>query len=102
MGEVAAARSDLIILTSDNPRTEDPKNILEQILKGVTKSKKQALVILDRKEAIERALSVAEPGDTLLIAGKGHEDYQIIGQEKRPFSDQQVVRDFLKGRRGKK
>ncbi|MDO8461832.1 MAG: UDP-N-acetylmuramoyl-L-alanyl-D-glutamate--2,6-diaminopimelate ligase [Deltaproteobacteria bacterium] len=95
MGEIAAQKADLVILTSDNPRTEEPQKILKQILAGVIKGGKQPLIIADRQEAIARALSIAEPGDTILIAGKGHEDYQIIGTEKKHFSDQEEVRKIL-------
>ncbi|MBI1909764.1 MAG: UDP-N-acetylmuramoyl-L-alanyl-D-glutamate--2,6-diaminopimelate ligase [Deltaproteobacteria bacterium] len=95
MGEVAAQGADLILLTSDNPRTEDPQSIVRQILAGVTKAEKEALVIVDRQEALKRAVVVAEPGDAVLVAGKGHEDYQIIGTEKRHFSDQEELRKIL-------
>lgn len=85
MAQIAEKYSDEVIITSDNPRTEDPKAIINEILKGITKTK--PLVEPDRKLAIEQALRIARPDDVVLIAGKGHEDYQIIGTEKIHFSD---------------
>jgi UDP-N-acetylmuramoyl-L-alanyl-D-glutamate--2,6-diaminopimelate ligase len=98
MGSVAAELSDQVVVTSDNPRTEDPKTIIEQILAGIEKvpgGRKRTLVIPDRKEAIEEAVKRARPGDLVLIAGKGHETYQIVGTERRPFDDRQVARQAL-------
>lgn len=99
MGGLAAQYSDLVVLTSDNPRSEDPEMIMKDILKGIDSRKGargEVLVLLDRREAIERALSLAEPGDVVLILGKGHEDYQILGDVKIPFDDRQVVQECLK------
>lgn len=102
MGQVAARGSDLVILTSDNPRTEDPQTILDQIKVGI-----QAIpadercsyeVIPDRREAIERAIENAGPDDLVLIAGKGHEDYQILGKEKIHFDDREVARAAIRQR----
>jgi UDP-N-acetylmuramoyl-L-alanyl-D-glutamate--2,6-diaminopimelate ligase len=102
MGEVAGKYSDLAILTSDNPRTEDPFAILEEVEKGfkalplkewhpnemeLWRSKKGYLKVPDRREAIRTAIRLAQPSDTVLIAGKGHEDYQIIGKKRFPFDD---------------
>ena len=102
MGEVAGKYSDLAILTSDNPRTEDPLAILEEVEKGfkalplkewrpneikLWRSKKGYLKVPDRREAIRTAIRLAQPSDTVLIAGKGHEDYQIIGKKRFPFDD---------------
>jgi UDP-N-acetylmuramoyl-L-alanyl-D-glutamate--2,6-diaminopimelate ligase len=101
MGAVAAQLSDEIIVTSDNPRTEDPQAIIEKILKGVSgvpDARERTLAIPDRKEAIEEAVGRAETGDLVLIAGKGHETYQIIGTERRPFDDRQVARQALEAR----
>jgi UDP-N-acetylmuramoyl-L-alanyl-D-glutamate--2,6-diaminopimelate ligase len=94
MGAVAEGRADVVVLTDDNPRTEDPRSIIEQILAGV-REPDLAHVLADRAEAIHFALSEADPGDVVVIAGKGHEDYQIVGREVRPFSDRQVVLDAL-------
>jgi UDP-N-acetylmuramoyl-L-alanyl-D-glutamate--2,6-diaminopimelate ligase len=98
MAAVATAKSDLTILTSDNPRLEDPEDILRQVSEGVTPG---AAVekITDRKEAILRALGQARPHDVVLIAGKGHEDYQVIGETKIHFSDKEIVQDYISGRR---
>ncbi len=93
MAKVAETFSDFVILTSDNPRTEDPLRILDDIEKGF--SKKPDVKIIresDREKAISIALNEAQPNDVILIAGKGHEDYQIIGKEKFYFSDFDVVR----------
>jgi UDP-N-acetylmuramoyl-L-alanyl-D-glutamate--2,6-diaminopimelate ligase len=84
-----------VVLTSDNPRTEDPQKIIEDCLQGVAIDKKQLHIEVDRKKAIEWALNQAKIGSVVLIAGKGHEDYQQVGQQKLPFSDQHVVREYL-------
>ena len=98
MGEVAGQFADTIILTSDNPRTEDPKDIIEDILIGVHASGNQNVhIILDRKEAIEFALRNLEAGDTLLLAGKGHENYQIVGSEKFHFDEREILANSLAG-----
>jgi len=94
MGKVAGLLSDKIVVTSDNPRTEDPNRIIEDILAcGI----KPQIIEADRRLAIEGALKLAGPGDVVLIAGKGHEDYQIIGKEKFHFSDVEEVQRILKG-----
>lgn len=93
MGSIATEKSDYVIFTNDNPRTEDPKTIMEDILKGVKKDNYQ--VILDRKDAIKHGLSMLEKDDILLILGKGHEDYQIIGHEKIHLSDKEEVLDYF-------
>jgi UDP-N-acetylmuramoyl-L-alanyl-D-glutamate--2,6-diaminopimelate ligase len=90
MGAIASERADLAFLTSDNPRTENPDAILAEVMGGV-KDKDRVTVIPDRREAIRAALASLGAGDCLLIAGKGHEDYQIIGKEKRHFSDQEEI-----------
>jgi UDP-N-acetylmuramyl-tripeptide synthetase len=86
MGRVAAAQADRLLLTSDNPRTEDPLQILRDIEEGLPRGGNWAIEA-DRAQAIERAVLACRAEDVLLIAGKGHEDYQIVGHEKRPFSD---------------
>jgi UDP-N-acetylmuramoyl-L-alanyl-D-glutamate--2,6-diaminopimelate ligase len=96
MAEVAAERSDRVILTSDNPRSEDPAEIIRQMEAGVpVHLKKRVLSIADRKEAIKTACSLANPEDIILIAGKGHEKYQDINGVKHPFDDKQVLREML-------
>jgi UDP-N-acetylmuramoyl-L-alanyl-D-glutamate--2,6-diaminopimelate ligase len=110
MGEVAGRYSDLVVLTSDNPRTEDPLAIIEEVENGFQilsleewdrnrmeawRSKKGYLKVPDRREAIRMAIQLAQPEDTVLIAGKGHEDYQIIGKKKFPFDDRVEARKAL-------
>ena len=96
MGEVAGSLADWTILTSDNPRSEDPLAIISDIEKGVKKTgTKNYKILPDRKEAIEHALSLGEKGDYILVAGKGHEDYQIIKDKVIPFKDADVIRSIL-------
>jgi len=91
MAEVSAQLSDRVILTSDNPRTESPEAILADMQTGVPAQHfKKVLKITDREEAIKTAISIAEPNDIILIAGKGHETYQEIKGVKHPFDDKQV------------
>lgn len=97
MASAAEQYADHVVVTSDNPRTEDPRAIIEDIL---SKGARPEIVEPDRRKAIRGALTAARPGDVVLIAGKGHEDYQIIGTQKLHFSDQEEVREFLRGRGG--
>ena len=92
MGEIAEQYADNVIITNDNPRTEDPMMIAQQI--KVSMIDQQVQIILDRKAAIIKALSQAKQGDVVLIAGKGHEQYQEINQVKSDFSDEKIVQDF--------
>jgi UDP-N-acetylmuramyl tripeptide synthase len=93
---VAARLADRLVLTSDNPRSEDPLSILEQIAGGIGRDAIAAHALEpDRARAIRLALSAAAPGDVVLIAGKGHEDYQEIAGKRLPFSDESVVRQVL-------
>ncbi len=94
MGRIAGDYSDIVIVTSDNPRTEKPEKIIDDIMRGVIRHA-SVLREIDRRTAIERALSCAQRGDVILIAGKGHEDYQVIGQEKIHFSDREVVESLI-------
>ncbi|MBK8805851.1 MAG: UDP-N-acetylmuramoyl-L-alanyl-D-glutamate--2,6-diaminopimelate ligase [Bacteroidales bacterium] len=97
MGRIAAQKSDKIILTSDNPRSEDPTVIADEMKAGVEITDlKKVLTIIDRKEAIRTALHLAKPGDVVLIAGKGHEDYQIIKGVKSHFDDKEVIKEIFK------
>jgi len=109
MAEAAALHSDRIIATSDNPRTEDPEKILADVVKGLAKrqpvepdqlaaTEGSYSVLTDRREAIALAIGIARPEDTVVIAGKGHEDYQIIGRDKLPFSDTDEARRALERR----
>ncbi|MFN4216796.1 MAG: UDP-N-acetylmuramoyl-L-alanyl-D-glutamate--2,6-diaminopimelate ligase [Brevinematales bacterium] len=95
MGEISGRLADYTVLTSDNPRTEDPMAILEDIEKGIRVVTGHYEIEPDRKKAIFRALDLAQAGDIVLIAGKGHEDYQIIGKEKHHFSDREVVEEWF-------
>ena len=98
MGEAAGSLSDVVILTSDNPRTEDPERILEDAELGIQKTGKPYRKIADRREAIHQAVSQARAKDLVLIAGKGHEDYQIIGREVFHFDDKEVAKEALEKR----
>ncbi len=108
MGEVAGRGADLAIVTSDNPRTEDPEGIISEIVPGLERAGARRIdpsaaraggsgyvVVADRREAIALAAEAARPGDALLVAGKGHEDYQIVGTERRPFDDREEARRAL-------
>ena len=94
MGKIAAELADLVVVTSDNPRTEDPQKILQDIVAGIPDTAKP-IVIEDRAKAIAFAIENARPGDGVLIAGKGHEDYQILGTEKIHFDDREQARSAL-------
>lgn len=95
MGAIAASLADLVVVTSDNPRTEDPHRILDDVLAGTSGSHAQIEVEPDRREAIERALQLAKKGDFVVVAGKGHETYQIFRERTIHFDDREVVREAL-------
>jgi UDP-N-acetylmuramoyl-L-alanyl-D-glutamate--2,6-diaminopimelate ligase len=99
MGEVAARSSDLAVVTSDNPRNEDPLTIIHEIETGLSrggaKPGESYVLIEDRREAIRHALNSATDGDIVVVAGKGHEPYQVIGTQTLPFDDRLVVREVL-------
>ncbi len=95
MGSIAAANADVVIVTSDNPRTEDPEAILDDIMEGVGKPKCTVYRICDRREAIAKAMKKAKAGDVILLAGKGQETYQIIGHEKHHLDEREVVAEIL-------
>ncbi len=97
MAAIATSLSDLTIVTSDNPRHEDPEMIIDEVMGGTAPGARVER-IPDRREAILWALEIAAPGDILLIAGKGHEEYQVIGDKKFPFSDRAIVQDFISRR----
>ena len=104
MGAVAGRLSDLIVITSDNPRSEDPNRIIEEIQRGITAdtrkdSDQRVLTNVDRRGAIANAIELARAGDLVLIAGKGHEKYQVIGDRTLPFDDVAVAREALERRR---
>ncbi len=97
MGRTASSLSDVVIVTSDNPRTEDPGEIIKDILRGIYPAACE--VVPDRAEAIGRAVGMAREGDVVIIAGKGHEDYQIVGTVKRHFDDREVATEHIGRRR---
>ena len=101
MGEIAGELADLVILTSDNPRNEDPFEILNQIEEGIRHTGCEYTVIENRREAIRHALSIAKVSDVIVLAGKGHETYQEIRGVKHPFDEKIVVKELLKEMRGK-
>jgi UDP-N-acetylmuramoyl-L-alanyl-D-glutamate--2,6-diaminopimelate ligase len=96
MARAAAEFADAIVVTSDNPRTEDPRQIIDDVLAGFdVEQLGNVNVVTDRRRAIADAISRARPDDIVLLAGKGHEDYQIIGTEKKPFDDRLVAAKCL-------
>ena len=97
MGKVVDHRADTIVVTSDNPRNESPEKIIDQVLLGISRD---VFAVVDRRDAIRTAIRDAQPDDVVLIAGKGHEDYQILGAERLPFSDQAEARLALRHRSG--
>jgi UDP-N-acetylmuramoyl-L-alanyl-D-glutamate--2,6-diaminopimelate ligase len=104
MGMVAARLSDIVVITSDNPRSEDPARIIEEIQLGIPADRGgmravEVHAVVDRAEAIERAVAMAQPGDVVLVAGKGHEKYQQIGPRALPFDDGAVARAAVGRRR---
>lgn len=96
MGEIAARYSDFCVVTSDNPRSEDPKAIIDDIIPGLLRVEgSRYAVVVDRREAIRHAIYMAKPGDMVVIAGKGHETYQLIGDKVLEFDDRKVAKEFL-------
>ena len=102
MGEISGKIADYTIITSDNPRTEKPEEIVKQIEKGITKTKGKYEVIVDRKIAIEKAIKMANKNDIIVLAGKGHEPYQEINGVKHPFDERIIVRDIISKMKSKK
>ena len=94
MAQAAEGGADVVIATSDNPRSENPQRILNDVMTGL-RDPKAALRIDDRREAIAAALDLAASDDVVIVAGKGHEDVQIVGDERIPFDDAAVVRELL-------
>ena len=99
MGAIAADNADLVIVTSDNPRTEDPDEIIREIVEGTKGKRTPVKVLCDRVEAIHWAIDNAGPGDVILLAGKGHEDYQVVGHEKRHMDEREIVAEYLAAKR---
>ena len=96
MGEIAARNSDYVIVTSDNPRTEDPSLIIKDIVVNMKKTRTEYKIIENRIEAIKYAMQIAKKDDIIVLAGKGHETYQIIGKEKIHLDEREVIADILR------
>lgn len=98
MGEVSGRLADLTVITSDNPRTEEPQAIIEDIKTGIAKTEGKYIEIIDRREAIAYVIRYGKPGDVIVLAGKGHEDYQEIQGKKYPMDERDIIADVLAGR----
>ena len=96
MGEVSGRVADFSIITTDNPRTEKPEDIIADIEKGIEKTKGRYKVVVDRRKAIEEAIEMMNNNDIVVLAGKGHEPYQEINGEKLPFDERIIVKEILK------
>lgn len=99
MGEIASRLADRVVITSDNPRSEEPQSIIDEIRKGITGT--NAITIADRREAIARTIAEAQPEDVIVIAGKGHETYQVIGDDVVHFDDREEAEFAIKKQHGK-
>ena len=97
MGEISGRIADYTIITSDNPRTEEPEKIIEQIEEGIKKTKGKYTVVVDRIEAIKTAIKMADKKDIIVLAGKGHEPYQEINGVKYPFDERVIVNSIING-----
>ena len=95
MGEIVSKLSDFSVLTSDNPRSEEPLSIIKEIETGVKPITENYISVVDRKEAIFKAIAMAETGDSVIIAGKGHEDYEIFADRTIHFDDTEVAKEAL-------
>ncbi len=97
MGEISGRIADYTIITSDNPRTEEPEKIVNQIEEGIKKTNGKYECIVDRREAIKKAIEIANKRDLIVLAGKGHEPYQEINGVKHPFDERIIVNQIIKG-----
>ena len=95
MGEISGRIADFTIITSDNPRTEDPEKIIKEIEKGIKKENKKYKIIVDRTEAITEAINMATKRDVIVLAGKGHEPYQEINGKKYPYDERKIVNEII-------
>jgi UDP-N-acetylmuramoyl-L-alanyl-D-glutamate--2,6-diaminopimelate ligase len=102
MGRIAGENADFVVITSDNPRTEEPEAIISEIAEGMKGSRTPSKLITSRPEAIEWAIDKHRPGDIIVLAGKGHEDYQIIGKTKYHMDEREIVAEILEKRKNKK
>lgn len=98
MGEVAGRLADFSFVTTDNPRTEDPEEIIKEIEVGIAKTKGNYKIVVDRKEAIKEAIMMATKRDIVILAGKGHETYQEINGVKKKFDERKIVKEILKNK----
>lgn len=98
MGKIVGDLADVAVVTSDNPRSEDPELIVKDVLEGMKSCKAQIKTLVNRTEAIKYAMSIAKAGDVVLLAGKGHETYQILNTGKIHYDEREVVADILKGK----
>ena len=98
MGEISGKIADFTIITSDNPRTENPEEIVKEIEKGIKRTKGQYIVLVDRIDAIKKAINMASKNDIIILAGKGHEPYQEINGVKHPFDERIIVNDIINGK----
>ena len=98
MGEVSGRLADLTVITSDNPRNEEPQDIIDDIKTGLAKTNGEYVEIIDRKEAIAYVISHGQPGDVIVLAGKGHEDYQEICGKKYPMDERVIIQEYLESR----
>ncbi len=100
MGRIAEQLADLLVITSDNPRSEDPQQIITDVISGIQRFDSARMVVeVDRLQAIHQAIDMAQPEDIIVVAGKGHEDYQILGDRTIHFDDREVVQDYVKQKR---
>ena len=95
MGKVAISYAGDVIVTSDNPRSEKPGDIIKDVLSGIGEKTENLIVEQNRKTAIEKSIDISNPGDIILIAGKGHENYQILGTDRLHFDDREIVERYL-------
>ena len=96
MGRISGTLADFTVITSDNPRFDDPMKLAKDIEVGIKEVTNNYIILVDRKEAVEYAVKMAKKDDLVLLAGKGHETYQVIGNEKVPFSERKIVEETLK------
>ena len=95
MGEISGKIADYTIITSDNPRTEDPEEIVKEVESGIKRTKGKYVCIVDRKKAIEHAIKMATKNDIVVLAGKGHETYQEVNGVKNPFDEKTIIKQII-------
>ena len=95
MGEISGKIADYTIITSDNPRTEEPEQIIKDIEEGIKRETKDYTIVVDRKEAIKKAIEISHKRDMIIVAGKGHEMYQEVNGEKNPFNEREIIEKII-------